>query len=60
MTEIDNVTYRHVASVAAAAVVAVHIGVDSNEITRAGLVLPQTHLAARHPASFRPSWVPPG
>ena len=59
MTEIDNVTYRHVASVAA---VAVHtaVRVDSNETTRAGLVLPQTHLAARHPASFRPSWVPLG
>ena len=65
VTEIDNVTYRHVASVAAAAAVAVAVhtavlGVDSNEIKRAGLVLPQTHLAARHPASFRPSWVPPG
>ena len=65
MTEIDNVTYRHVASVvAAAAAVAVRtadFGVDfANETTRAGLVLPQTHLAARHPASFRPSWVPPG
>ena len=61
MTEIDNRTYRHVASVAAVAV-AVHtaVRVGSNETTRAGLVLPQTHLAARHPASFRPSWVPLG
>ena len=60
MSGVDNVTYRRVASVAAAAVRTVVLGVDSNEITRAGLVLPQTHLAARHPASFRPSWVPPG
>lgn len=59
MTEIDIVTYRH-ASVAAVAGHTAVLGVDSNETTRAGLVLPQTHLAARHPASFRPSLVPPG
>ena len=62
MTDREPVTYRHVASAAAVAV-AVHTsvhGVDSSETTRAGLVLPQTHLAARQPASFRPSWVPPG
>ncbi len=56
----EAVTYKHVASAAAAAgvVAAVHIsgfGVDLSETERAGLVLPQTHLAARHPASFRPS-----
>ncbi len=55
----EAVTYKHVASAAAAGVVAaVHIsgfGVDLSETERAGLVLPQTHLAARHPASFRPS-----
>ena len=60
VTERGSVTYRHVASAAAAAVhTSVH-GVDLSETTRAGLVLPQTHLAARQPASFRPSWVPPG
>ena len=57
-------TYRHVASavvavaVAVAAAAAVHIsvlGVDSNETMRAGLAQPQIRLAARHPASFRPS-----
>ena len=57
VTEIDIITYRHVASVAGHIAV---LGVGSNETTRAGLVLPQTHLAARHPASFRPSLVPPG
>lgn len=50
-------TYRLVASAAVAAVVA-HtsaLGVDSGGTMRAGLVQPQIHLAARHPASFRPS-----
>ena len=65
MTKRKSLTYRHVASaaVAAAVAVAVHIivlGVGLSETMRAGLVLPRTHLAARHPASFRPSWVPPG
>ena len=61
MTEREPITYRHVASAAAAAAAvaaAAHtsaLGVDSSETTRAGLVQPQIHLAARHPASFRPS-----
>ena len=70
MTKRKPVTYRHVASVAAAAAVAVVaaaaaavrtsvLGVDSSETTRAGLVQPQVHLAARHPASYRPSLGPP-
>lgn len=54
------VTYRHVASAVGAAVRIIGLGVDSDETVHAGLVLPQTHLAARHPASFRPSWVPLG
>ncbi len=58
-TKREPVTYKHVAFAAAAgAVAAVHIsgfGVDLSETKRAGLVLPQIHLAARHPASFRPS-----
>ena len=55
-------TYRHVAfadAVAAVVAAAVHTlvpGGDLGETVRAGLVLPQRHLAARHPASFRPSW----
>ena len=56
-------TYRHVASAAAAAAVAVHIivlGVGLGETKHAGLALPQTRLAARHPASLRLSLVPPG
>ena len=57
MTEIGHMTYRHVASAVAAA--AVHttadFDVDSNETVHAGSVQPQIHLAARHPASFRPS-----
>ena len=69
MTKRKPVTYRHVASVAAAAVAAAVVaaaavrtsvlGVDSSETTRAGLVQPQMHLAARHPASYRPSLGPP-
>ena len=74
MTKRKPVTYRHVASVAAAAVAAAVaaaaaaaaaavrtsvLGVDSSETTRAGLVQPQVHLAARHPASYRPSLGPP-
>ena len=57
----ESGTYRPVASAAAAAVVhIIVVRVDLSETMRAGLVLPQTHLAARHPASSRPSWVPPG
>ena len=63
MAEREPITYRHVASAAAAVAVAAAaaaahtsaLGVDSSETTRAGLVQPQIHLAARHPASFRPS-----
>ena len=61
MTEEERIAYGHVASAAAAAVavaVAVHTsvpGVDSSETMRAGLAQPQIRLAARHPASFRPS-----
>ena len=60
MTEGKRVAYRHVASAAAAAVAAVAVhtsvpGVDSSETMRAGLAQPQIRLAARHPASFRPS-----
>lgn len=57
MTEKAVITYRHVASAAAAAAAA-HtsvLDVDSSGTMRAGWVQPQLHLAARHPASFRPS-----
>lgn len=57
MMEKEPVTYRHVAS--AAVVVAAArtsgLGVDSSETRRAGLVQHQMRLAARHPASSRPS-----
>ena len=59
----EPVTHRHVASAAVADAVAVHTfvpGVDLGGTVRAGLVLPQKHLAAHHPASFRPSAVPLG
>lgn len=58
MTEEERVAYRHVASAAVAVAAAVHTsvpGVDSSETMRAGLAQPQRRLAARHPASFRPS-----
>lgn len=64
MTEEEGATYRPVACAAVAVVVAagagaaVHTsvpGVDSNETMRAGLAQPQIRLAARHPASSRPS-----
>ena len=59
MTEKGHITYRHVASAAAVVAAAVHttedFDVDSSETVHAGSVQPQIHLAARHPASFRPS-----
>ena len=62
MTKEKRVAYRHVASavvaVAVAAAAAVHTfvpGVGSSETMHAGSAQPQIRLAARHPASFRPS-----
>lgn len=59
ITEEEGATYRPVACAAVAVVgAAVHTsvpGVDLSETMRAGLAQPQIHLAARHPASFRPS-----
>ena len=55
MTEIGHITYRHVASAAAAVHTTAGFDVDSSETVHAGSVQPQIHLAARHPASFRPS-----
>ena len=58
MTGMEPVTYRHVAAAVAAVAAAAHtsvLDVDSSETMRAGLVQPQIHLAAHHPASFRPS-----
>ena len=65
MTASEHVTYRLVASAAAAAVAAAAartsvLGEDLSETKRAGSVQRPIHLAARHHASFRPSWVPPG
>ena len=56
MTEEEGATYRHFACAAVGAAVHTSVpGVDLNETMHAGLAQPQIRLAARHPASFRPS-----